>query len=146
MLTSRLAEVVHQSSDLTNRIKTLSSFLTTENAASQVQRMAARHPPNLRFIRKLAEGQTGSVHEVAAPGMPRNMAVKLMDWSTRDQRVHIAKVGNNGLTAATAAAGVALHPLWPCCSHTFHSHRTGLTVTLLLNAARGHGGVGAHIL
>ncbi|WIA35389.1 hypothetical protein OEZ86_003835 [Tetradesmus obliquus] len=80
---------------LSSRVGRLSQQLATETAACRLSRWASRHPPKSEFLREIAEGGTGTVHEVSVDhgilGPGTRVAVKRVDWSTHEQRKSVAK-------------------------------------------------------
>jgi serine/threonine protein kinase len=108
MFASKVAELQNKGMDVTLRIRELAGWLKRDTAAHNI-RYAARHPPNLQFVKEIASGQTGCVHEAVTTAGPNNLAVKCIDWSTKDQRVSVAK----RIATEVVVLSAIQHPLLP---------------------------------
>eukprot|EP00879_Flechtneria_rotunda_P002728 GHRR01002934.1.p1 GENE.GHRR01002934.1~~GHRR01002934.1.p1 ORF type:complete len:346 (+),score=83.38 GHRR01002934.1:487-1524(+) len=110
MLTAKVDQLSGRLDQLAFRVNKLQQHLATETAAARISRWVSRHPPKSDFLRQIAEGNTGSVHEVSVAHTPgKRVAVKRVDWSTHEQRAEVAKRVATEISVLQALK----HPLLP---------------------------------
>ena len=116
MFASKVAELGNKGLDVNSRIRELTGWLKRDTAAHNI-RYAARHPPDLQFVKEIASGQTGCVHEASTTRGPKNLAVKCIDWSTKDQRVSVAK----RIATEVVVLSSIRHPLLPSVHQVYNA-------------------------